>query len=208
MGEEFNYSSFLNNLQNKYSGAQPMNIGLGQLSYQMPSSSGSGYQLLPAPEEYVAKGFEPSSKDVVGNESAQNFAQHGIARRNDLVEAYKTINDMISGTGGIPLPGSSDIRLHYGAGGQQYSTSSIAGLKKPEVGARLSSSIEDRIIDRQKEDFRHSWEKSRVNPYTGTAVIMDQKKPVASAAPSSSNSKTGPLVSGLPADKKDPKKIA
>jgi hypothetical protein len=156
MGEEFNYSSFLDNLQSKYSGERPMDISLGQLSY-LPS---------PTTEEYVAKGFEPSSKDVVGNESAQNFAQNGISGRNDFLEAYKAIHEMATGTRGVPLPGSSDVRLHYGAGGQQYYTADGSAREHRDISGKI-------VKDAPEEGFKmrsgiegagsqwkgpHSWE--------------------------------------------------
>jgi hypothetical protein len=176
MGEDFDYSAFLQNLQNKYSGERPMDISMGQLFYQ-PS---------PTTDEYVAKGFSTSSSGVVGRPSAQNSAQNGMAGMDDLMEAYKAIHEMATGTRGVPLPGSSDIRLHYGASGQRYYTADgspkehrdISGnivKDAPEEGFKLRSGISDRIIDSQSEDTRHSWEKTRINPYAGTSITPQSK---------------------------------
>lgn len=176
MGEDFDYSAFLQNLQNKYSGERPMDISMGQLSYQ-PS---------PTTDEYVAKGFSTSSSGVLGRPSAQNAAQNGMAGMDDLMEAYKAIHEMATGTRGVPLPGASDIKLHYGAGGQVYRTVDTSAREHrdvsgnlvkdaPEEGFKMRSGISNRIIDSQSKDTRHSWEKTRINPYAGTSITPQSK---------------------------------
>jgi len=156
MGEDFDYSEFLQNLQNKYSGERPMDINIGQLSYQ-PS---------PTTDEYEAKGFNASSSGVVGRPSAQNAAQSGMAGMNDLMDAYKAIHEMTTGTRGVPLPGSTDIKLHYGAGGQQYYTTDVSPKEHrdisgnivkdaPEEGFKMRSGIDGAGSQWQGP---HSWE--------------------------------------------------
>ena len=156
MGENFDYSAFLQNLQNKYSGERPMDISMGQLSY-LPS---------PTTDEYVAKGFSTSSSGVVGRPNAQNAAQNGMAGMDDLMEAYKAIHEMATGTRGVPLPGASDIKLHYGAGGQRYYTSDVSPREHRDISGNI-------VKDAPEEGFKmrsgidgagsqwkgaHSWE--------------------------------------------------
>jgi len=195
MGEENNIPWWQKGFvgeQNPMSAFQPQNLNpspLGGFSFAglgtLPTglSAGTG----------IPESVGISSEAPIGNQSAQNTAQKGKDGSNALMEAWKGIQAMYEPTGGMPFAGSEDIRVKRDVYGRPYTTVRVSPTEhrglggelikdQPEQGFGLRPGItgtstawkgphswEDKPM-MSVGDQNSSWNKKRINPYTGTSV--------------------------------------
>jgi hypothetical protein len=143
---------------------------------------GMGFQGLGSMSQadILSKGILPSSEVAMQASQlnpATNAAQNGQSGADSLVKAQELIASMFAGgggginTGGIPIPGSEDVKRKFSASGVPYYVTDIrprdeqGQLQGPSVGGRMTFGItpeKKAEMSRQYATVPHSWEKKPI----------------------------------------------
>jgi hypothetical protein len=163
--------------QQGFANWQPKNINLTPLGgYGMGFQ---GFGAIPQPD-ILSKGFLPSSETAMQASPlnpATNAAQNGQSGADSLVKAQELIASMFAesgsaiNTGGIPIPGSEDIKRKVSASGVRYNVVDIrprdemGQLQGPSDGGRMTFGItpeKKAEMSKQYASVPHSWEKKEI----------------------------------------------
>jgi hypothetical protein len=156
---------------------QPQNINPSQLK-----GYGMGFQGLGSMSQadILSKGILPSSEVAMQASPlnpATNSAQNGQIGADSLVKAQELIASMFAGrgigidTGGIPIPGSEDLKRKVSASGVPYRVVDIrprdeqGQLQGPSDGGRMTFGItpeKKAEMSKQYATVPHSWEKKPI----------------------------------------------
>lgn len=101
---------------------------------------------------------------------------------NPLIQAFEAAQKAYEPLGGRKLAGDEDIRIHQSASGVPYRTVDVSarnddGTRKESTYLDLSGKPKKTTGDIMEgmgkvgtDSGPHSWEKKRINPYTGTSI--------------------------------------
>jgi hypothetical protein len=159
--------------QQGFTNWQPQNINPSQLGGYRIEFQGFGPM---SQADILSKGILPSSEEAMQASSlrpAKNSAQKADAGADSLVKAQELIASMFAGrgtgidTGGIPIPGSEDIKRKVSASGVPYRVVDIRprdeqGQLQGPYGGGLTFGItpeKKAEMSRQWATVPHSWEK-------------------------------------------------
>jgi len=164
--------------------------GFTQLNAPQFSGSTSGMfsSLSSQPNDFLTPSVGLSSEEPLGNESAQNTAQTSQKKSNALMDAFKSVQDLYQPHGGSKIGGSEDIRVKSDVYRRPYAVVSMTptdekgqsqkqetlsfGVDKnapSNVGWKGAHSWEEKPM-MSVGDQNASWNKKRMNPYTGTSI--------------------------------------
>jgi hypothetical protein len=156
---------------------QPQNINPSPLVGYRMAFQGFG---SPSQADILSKGMLPSSEVAMQASTlnpATNAAQNGQSGADSLVKAQELIASMFAAaggrinTGGIPIPGSEDIKRKFSASGVPYYVTDIrprdeqGQLQGPSDVGRMTFGItpeKKAEMSRQYATVPHSWEKKPI----------------------------------------------
>ena len=163
--------------QQGFTNWQPQNINPSPLGGYRMAFQGFGST---SQADILSKGMLPSSEVAMQASPlnpATNSAQNGQSGADSLVKAQELIASMFAGgggginTGGIPIPGSEDVKRKVSASGVPYYAVSISPrdeqgrLQGPSDGGRMTFGItpdKKTEMSKQYASVPHSWEKKEI----------------------------------------------
>jgi hypothetical protein len=158
-------------------------------------------------QDFLSKPMGFSSESAMQADNAQNTAQAGKSESGGLMDLYSSLVGLLGGKGNAEDIGA---KWKLSASGVPFRSVDMSAKEHrdvsgnlvkdaPEQGFKLRSGIENRIIDNQPQDTRHSWEKTNVNPYFPTATMSNPMQSAMSQIPKKSEAfskirKTGEMI--------------
>lgn len=158
-------------------------------------------------QDFLSKPMGFSSESAMQADNAQNTAQAGKSESGGLMDLYSSLVGLLGGRGNAEDTGA---KWKLSANGVPFRAVDMSAKEHrdvsgnlvkdaPEQGFKMRNGIENRIIDNQPQDTRHSWEKTNVNPYFPTATMSNPMQSAMSQIPKTSEAfskirKTGEMI--------------